>query len=68
MRYFCNTDLMKFARAEVGNKTQKEWARAHGVSESYLSDFLNGQIDAGPLILEVLGFNPRPFYKRKVEK
>jgi predicted transcriptional regulator len=67
MRYFCNSDLVKLARQEIGDGTQKEWAKRKGVSVPYLCDFLNGRIEAGPMILRALGFHVRPFYKR-VEK
>ena len=47
--------------------TQKSVATKFGVSNAYLSQFLAGKRDAGPKILDALGYDRAPFYKpRKI--
>lgn len=43
---------------------QKEWARANGISSSYVSDVLSGRADAGKKILDVLGFERVTMFKK----
>ncbi len=43
---------------------QKRFAKKHGMSEAYLSDFLNGRRGAGQKILTALGYSPEAYYTR----
>ena len=44
---------------------QKSIAKALGVSQSYLCDFLAGKREVGPKILKALKFEIVPYYRRK---
>ena len=66
MHYATDRDLAAHikAQARAKNKTQRKMADELGISEAYLSDFLNGRRNAGPTILKRLGYDPTPHYKR----
>lgn len=65
-RYVTNDDLRQLVRDLVGyDSTQKAIAARFGISQTYLSDFLSGRKDAGAKILDALGYDPTPFYRRK---
>jgi hypothetical protein len=68
MRYASNEDLRRAVRGMIGyDTTQKSVATKFGVSNAYLSQFLAGKRDAGPKILDALGYDRAPFYKpRKI--
>lgn len=44
---------------------QREWAVAHGLSPSYVSEAIRGRRDLGPLILRELGLVKRVSYERE---
>jgi transcriptional regulator with XRE-family HTH domain len=46
---------------------QKDFARANMISESYLSDVLNGRREPGPRILAALGLEKVVLYRGKQE-
>jgi hypothetical protein len=63
--YKDDRDLRQLVRAAIGqNGTQKAYADAVGISEAYLSDFLQGRRGAGPAILGALGFEATPYYRK----
>ncbi len=43
--------------------TQVEWAFAHGVSESYLSDILSGRREPGAKLLSSIGMKRVTYYE-----
>lgn len=45
-----------------GYESQKNCAKALGISEQYLSDILNGKRGIGPTVLLILGFEKEPVY------
>ena len=53
------------AHLAVNKKKQKEWAKEHGISEQYISDFLAERRSPGPAILRALGFELAPYYRRE---
>lgn len=44
--------------------SQKDFAKATGISTSYLCDFLQGKRRPGPTILKALGFEEQPYFKK----
>jgi transcriptional regulator with XRE-family HTH domain len=64
MRYYSNDEIIALALIMRGERSQKALAKELGISEPYLSDFLNGRRDAGPAILKALGFDHMPFYRK----
>lgn len=66
MQYTTDRELAEQvkARAMARNKTQRTLAQELGISEAYLSDFLNGRRNAGPTILKRLGYDPTPHYRK----
>lgn len=44
--------------------SQKEWCRAHGISEQYVSDVLKGRRDVGNKVLEALGYRKVVIYEK----
>lgn len=62
--YLSEQELVEIAKAKIGHKTQKDWAKASGISQAYLSDFLLRRRGAGPAILRALGFEPQPYYRK----
>lgn len=44
--------------------TQKSLAKQFGISTAYLSDFLSGRREAGAKILNALGYDETPFYRK----
>ncbi len=69
MAYVSATDLAAMIKAKLDkkDKTQRALAVELGISEAYLSDFLNGRRGAGPAILKRLGFEPTPYYRKAKE-
>jgi hypothetical protein len=57
--------LLRDACAEAGG--QSAWARKHGISVSHVSDVINTRSAPGPLILDALGLEPVPCFRRKKE-
>lgn len=47
--------LIRQSAAEMG-MSLSQWAKHHGLSDSYLSEFMNGKKTPGPKILQILGF------------
>jgi predicted transcriptional regulator len=65
-RYASTADLVAMLKARINYETsQKALAAELDISESYLSDVLNGKRGAGPTILKALGFEDEPFYRRQ---
>lgn len=65
MSYASDRDIAEMLKAKLGPKrTQKVVAEELGISEAYLSDFLNGRRNAGPMILKGLGYDPTPHYRK----
>ena len=63
--YASNEDLRKTIRGMIdSDTTQKDIAARFDVSPTYLSDFLAGKRHVGSKILEALGYDKTPFYKR----
>lgn len=65
-RFHKDLDLPALLRAELEKRgeTQREWAKRHGISDAYVSDFLLERRKAGPAILRALGFDEAPYFKR----
>ena len=64
-RYLTSRELAKQLAATVSrDRRQKAIAIDLGISDAYLSDFLNGKREAGPMILTALGYEPTPFYRK----
>lgn len=66
--YCTAPQVIRAARAIIGKEYQKEWARRFHISESYLSDFLNGNRPPGPRLLKALGFERKPYYRKARKK
>lgn len=66
MSYVNDRDLADSlkSKAAARKKSQRDLAQELGISEAYLSDFLNGRRSAGPTILRRLGYDPTPYYKK----
>lgn len=63
--YLTETELVDLLRTQIGeNGTQKQWAYQAGISEAYVSDFLQERRRAGPAILRALGFDATPYYRK----
>lgn len=62
--YRAEKQLVELVKDQIGNRTQKEWAKAAGISQAYLSDFLQGRRGPGPAILRALGFEQEPYYRK----
>jgi hypothetical protein len=63
--YASSDDLRAVVRGMINpDCTQRDIARQFAVSSAYLSDFLAGKREAGPAILNALGYDKTPFYKR----
>jgi len=45
--------------------SQKQWAKLHGISPSYVSDFLGGRREPGELILDAMGLHAMTTYEPK---
>ena len=54
-------------RACTAAGTARAWAKAHGISEAYVSDVLNSRRDPGEAICRALGLVAEQTY-RKVQK
>lgn len=48
-------DRLRIAISAYGDQTQLSWARAHGISPTYLSEVLKGSRAPGRRVLEPLG-------------
>lgn len=67
MSYATDREIAELVKTKIGpKKTQRVLAEELGISEAYLSDFLNGRRNAGPLILKGLGYDPTPHYRKHV--
>ncbi len=60
-------DLIALLR-EQARPHQRDWAEAHKVAASYLSDVLNGRRDPGKSILAALGYERVILYKKKGDR
>lgn len=64
-KYVSSREIAEQVKQHVSYKIrQRDIARKLGVSNSYLSDFLAGNREAGPKILKALGFQTVPYYRK----
>lgn len=65
-QYMTSREIADMLKTRVSyRKRQRAIAKVLGVSESYFSDFLAGNREAGPTILKALNFETTPRYRRK---
>lgn len=63
-KYVNNETIRTRVRGMITYETkQRAIAKELGVSDAYLSEFLGGRKDAGPKILQALGYDTEPFYR-----
>lgn len=70
MNYRTDRELAAMIKAQIDRHipgTQAAWAKQAGISQAYLSDFLQGKRGAGPAILKAIGFEPTPFYRKAAQ-
>ena len=67
MAYATDQDLAGIVKARLAKKgmTLRALAREMGISETYLSDFVHGRRNAGPTIIDKLGYQAIPHYPPK---
>jgi transcriptional regulator with XRE-family HTH domain len=64
-RYKSCEAIRQEVKARIGyGVTQKSLAKQFGISTAYLSDFLSGRREAGAKILNALGYEITPFYRK----
>lgn len=61
---FLRQDVIEVLRKEIGKTNQKAWAKANGVSASYVNDVLQGHRAPGFKVLAALGFKALEFYAK----
>lgn len=65
-RYVTSRVLAEQIKAEIGyGCTQRDIAARLNISTAYLCDFLSGRREAGPKILEALGYETTPLYRKR---
>jgi hypothetical protein len=55
--------LVLLREACAAAESQQAWAKAHGMSASYVGDVLRGRREPGPKVCAVLGFKPVVSYE-----
>jgi len=65
--FYLRADVVEALRKQASTTTQKEWAKAHGVSPSYVNDVLQGHRAPGATLLKALGFKFTELYERTTQ-
>lgn len=56
-------EILRRAAGKAGS--QKRWCEANNISPAYVSEFMRGQVEPGPMILDALGIGREIVYARK---